>query len=281
MKKYLCIYHSNCADGFGAALAMHTSKLGADTEFHPGVYQAPPPDVTDRDVFLLDFSYPRDVLVAIADKANTVTIIDHHKSAEADLSNTDDNPLPGNVTAIFDMEHSGAVLAWEYFHPDDEVPQLLLHIEDRDLWRFKLEGTREIQACLFSYPYDFAVWRELLHVNLDTMYADGAAIERKHHKDVAELIAVAADRANIAGYDVPILNAPYFYSSDAGMVMGKGEPFAICYWDTPKGRVFSLRSDAEGIDVSEVAAQYGGGGHKHAAGFTLPYKELHKLMQAA
>ena len=40
---------------------------------------------------------------------------------------------------------------------------------------------------------------------------------------------------------------------------------------TTDGRVFSLRSTEEGLDVSEIAKQYGGGGHKHASGFRVPY----------
>ena len=83
----------------------------------------------------------------------------------------------------------------------------------------------------------------------------------------------------MAGVDVPTLNAPYFYSSDAGHIMGKGEPFAVCYWDTPEGRVFSLRSEDGAQDVSEVAAKFGGGGHKHAAGFKLPFDELHRIAE--
>ncbi len=40
---------------------------------------------------------------------------------------------------------------------------------------------------------------------------------------------------------------------------------------------FSLRSEEGGQDVSEIAAMFGGGGHKHAAGFKLAGDELHRL----
>ena len=66
---------------------------------------------------------------------------------------------------------------------------------------------------------------------------------------------------------------PYTMSSDAGHEMAKGRPFAACYWDTPEGRVFSLRSNDEGIDVSEVAKQYGGGGHRNASGFRVSFAQ--------
>lgn len=74
----------------------------------------------------------------------------------------------------------------------------------------------------------------------------------------------------IGGFDVPVANLPYTLSSDAGHEMAKGQPFAACYWDTPDGRVFSLRSAPDGQDVSAIAKQYGGGGHRAAAGFKVP-----------
>jgi len=75
----------------------------------------------------------------------------------------------------------------------------------------------------------------------------------------------------IGGHCVPVANLPYTLVSDAGHLLAKGAPFAACYWDTPEGRVFSLRSTDEGLDVSAIAKQYGGGGHIHASGFRVPY----------
>jgi nanoRNase/pAp phosphatase (c-di-AMP/oligoRNAs hydrolase) len=50
--------------------------------------------------------------------------------------------------------------------------------------------------------------------------------------------------------------------------MAQEAPFAACYYDKPGARVFSLRSRGDdGMDVSAIAAIYGGGGHRNAAGF--------------
>lgn len=262
MKK-LCIYHGNCADGFGAAWAVRDA-LGDNVEFYAGVYQQPPPDVAGREVIMVDFSYKRPVLLEMAKEAKEILILDHHKSAKSDLVD-----LPENVTAYFDMNRSGAMMAWNHFHAGVLPPKLIEHIQDRDLWLFELDGTREIQANIFSWPYEFDVWDNLMVTPVETLRQEGAAIERKHFKDIRELIDSAATRGEIAGYDVPILNAPYFFSSDAGHIMGEGEPFAACYWDTPKGRIYSLRSSESGEDVSEIAKMFGGGGHEHAAGFMV------------
>ena len=261
----ICIYHGNCADGFGAAWVVRKA-LGDSAVFHPGVYQNEPPLVADKDVLLVDFSYKRPVLLQMAESARSITILDHHKTAISDLVG-----LPSNVTAVFDVERSGARITWDHFFPNDSPPPLLLHIEDRDLWRFALAKTREIQANVFSYPYDFQVWDELMAANVEDLAKEGEAIERKHFKDIAELLGVCTRRMIIGGYEVPIANLPYTLTSDAGHSLAKNEPFAGCYWDTPQGRVFSLRSTDEGIDVSEIAKQYGGGGHRNASGFRMDY----------
>jgi oligoribonuclease NrnB/cAMP/cGMP phosphodiesterase (DHH superfamily) len=293
MTKPLCIYHGNCADGFGAAWVVRRA-LG-DVDFHAGVYQEPPPDVTNRDVLLVDFSYKRPVLEEMADKANSILVLDHHKTAADDLAFLDPagRSWSGHLTnayqdrcegitrslyALFDMDRSGAGIAWDYFFPNETRPQLINHIEDRDLWRFSIPRTREIQANVFSYPYDFDVWDMLMRARPEDIAKEGEAIERKHFKDIEELVTVFKHRRKIGGYEVPVSNLPYTLTSDAGHLMAKGEPFAACYWDTPEGRVYSLRSTDEGVDVSEIAKGYGGGGHRNASGFRVPYE--HELAGA-
>lgn len=262
----LCIYHANCADGFGAAWVVRKALGDPNVDFHPGVYQTPPPDVTGRDVILVDFSYKRQVLLDMAATANSITIIDHHKTAAEDLQD-----LPDNVTAYFDMDHSGAMLTWHCYFPGDPPPPLLQHIEDCDLWRFHLPDTRAVSAALFSYPYDFDLWDQFMAQDIQHLVADGIAIERKHHKDIRELLAVSTRKMRIGGFVVPVANLPYTLASDAAGALAVGQPFAACYMDTPDGRSFSLRSRDDGIDVAAVAQRYGGGGHRNSAGFLVSY----------
>lgn len=273
----LCIYHGNCADGFGAAWVF---KNYADREhdFHAGVYQDAPPNCAGRDVYLVDFSYKRAVVEEICKVASRVVLIDHHKTAIDDLA-----PLieSKRIEALTSLEHSGAVLAYKWFNGNgiSHIPKLLLHIEDRDLWRFVMPGTREIQANVFSYPYDFSVWDELMSRPVDDLKAEGRAIERKHFKDIAELVKVCRREITIGGIIVPVASLPYTLTSDAGHLMATEHEskIGVCYWDTPQGRVFSLRSTDDGPDVAEIAKQYGGGGHKHASGFRLSFEDAAKF----
>lgn len=268
MSKLLCIYHANCADGFGAAWVVRRAFGAVNVDFHPGVYQEPPPDTVGREVLLVDFSYKRAIMDYIIARAEKVTIIDHHKTAIEDLQGI-------MATCHFDLERSGAGLTWDILFPEQARPTLINVIEDRDLWRFKLPNTREIQAAVFSYPYDFEVWDKLMvERSIPNLHAEGIGIERKHHKDVAELVKTCRRRMLINGVEVWGASLPYTLTSDAGNLMSRGEPFAACYWDTAGGRVFSLRSQPEGADVSEIAKAYGGGGHRNASGFRVPLANI-------
>lgn len=309
-RKPLCIYHGGCADGFTAAWAVWT-RFGDAFDYHPGVYQDDPPDVVGRHVVLVDFSYKRLVLQRMARRAQGILVLDHHKSAAEDLApegnfgidirgrgNSWDSFLEQSwqdrcegvsdaVYVLFDMDRSGAGIAWDFFHPKTDRPALVNYAEDRDLWRFKLPMAREINAYIFAHEYAFPTWSRLAamlsdHMLLQSAADMGGAIEQKHHKDVAELVAENRYEMVIGGHWVPVCNLPKTLTSDAGHLMCKPYPspnlqgaivqphFAACYWDTPTGRVFSLRSVGD-FDVSAIAAQYGGGGHKNAAGFRLPH----------
>lgn len=288
MTKPLCIYHGNCADGFAAAWVVR-KYFNREVDLVAGYYgYPPPPGIEGRDLVLVDFSYKRPELEQMAAAARSILILDHHKTAAEDLEpfKMADHHLPvsgmkpwlpySGCYALFDMGRSGAGLAWDYFFPDEKRPSLIDHIEDRDLWRFKLPGTRALHACLSSHPYDFEVWDWLImradEAGEDTvMEREGEAIHRKLLKDIGELLQVTTRRMVIGGVSVPVANLPSVMASEAGNIMAEGEPFAATYYEGPAGRMFSLRSNgAAGADVSEIAKRYGGGGHRNAAGFKVP-----------
>lgn len=311
-KDPLVIYHGNCADGFSAAWVFHhvQDKIEQAFDFHAGVYNEPPPDVSDRVVYLVDFSYKRQVVkdMILIGGAKTVILIDHHKTAIEDLAGLSEELekewneqeekeayeiYDQQFLAYTDLNMSGATLAWKYWVEQKILqeaarPTLLGHIEDRDLWKFKLPLTREIQANVFSYEYTFENWDKLMLSTSTIKLAEGGeSIERKHMKDVRELVAKCT-RFPVYYYPnnglhwepqegvsvaIPFASIPYTMASDAGHIMAEahenGKWFSVCYYDTDDYRIFSLRSTDEGIDVSEIAKFYGGGGHKHAAGFRV------------
>lgn len=267
--KPIVLYHGNCADGFGAAWAIWKAK-GDEYEYFPAAHGDQPPTTVGRDVVMVDFCYKRPVIEVMLRQASSVTILDHHESAMEDLAGLAEQYPRSKAEIIFDMTRSGAMMAWQHFHPGVQPPMLLEHIQDRDLWLFSIPGTRDVQAALFSYPYDFATWDRLMACDPLELMRDGEAIERKHHKDVAELVAVTKRPMVICGHLIMACSLPYTLASDAGHLLAGECMFGVCYWDTADRRVFSLRSREGGVNVADIAVQYGGGGHKHAAGFRVP-----------
>lgn len=292
-KPDICIYHAGCTDGFAAAWAVHQRWGGGDLQYVPAAYGDAPPDVTGKRVLIVDFSYKRPVIEQLSASASQIVILDHHKSAEVDLGGFNHiiggsfqdvdlilkrvgGPLPNLLTA-FDPNHSGAVLAWKFCHPATRVPHVLQYVEDRDLWRFSLKNSRAVNAFIGSWPSDFDVWSERVEIDFGRNYASdeairkGEAVLNQRAKDIDALLDVALRTMVIGGASVPTANVPFFLASDAGNILAEGNPFAATYYDRGDGtRAFSLRSSSEGIDVSEIAQRYGGGGHKHAAGFSKP-----------
>lgn len=266
-----CIYHGNCQDGFASAWIVNKFFKG-DVDFHPGVYGEAPPDVAGRKVYMVDFSYKRPVLLHMAAEAKQIIILDHHETSAEDLIG-----LPSNVHTVFRKDRCGAMISWDWFFEDTPPPMLLAHIDDRDRWQFKYPETRDISAALFSYPYDFEVWEKLMSSDLSSLEKDGAAINRKHFADINNILPAVTREMIIAGHKVKIANIPLTMTSDAGNILAKDAPFAGCYWDTPEGRVFSLRSTNDGLNVAEIAAQYGGGGHRNASGFRLSFDAARKF----
>lgn len=260
------LYHGGCFDGFGAAWAARCA-LGDTAEYLPVLYGTPPPDGLDgREVVILDFAYPRRVLVDLAARAASLLVLDHHQTAEADLR---DLPF-----ARFDLKHSGAWLAWRHFRPDRPVPVFVEYLEDRDLWRFKLQASLEVSAWLRSYPFDFDVWNELalsLESDFTNVTREGGAILRMQ----AQYVRTMADHVRrrwLGGYLVPVANATICVSEVGEELCRRypDAPFSAYYLDRADGlRQWGLRSRG-GFDCSDVAKQFGGGGHPGAAGWVEP-----------
>lgn len=286
----VCLYHANCMDGFGAAWAIW-KRWGDALEYIPVSYGGSPPDVTGKNVLMVDFSYKKPELEALAAVATTIVILDHHETAAAELAGFNkvvrgrDNNVGRlfarvrgrnqNVLVEFDMERSGATMAWSFCH-DDAVPDLLRYVEDRDLWRFALPSSQVVNAQLASYPLDFQMWDRLNDElaqpdgRLDFVIA-GGAILRQREKDINALLGASMRTMTIGGHRVPVANVPFMWASDAGNILAEGNPFAATYFDRVDGqRAFSLRSDVHGVNVATIAASYGGGGHARAAGFQMP-----------
>lgn len=308
------IYHVDCLDGFGAAFAAWR-HFGDAAEYLP-MHHGQPCEIgkiADQDLFILDFSFSPEVLQGFATTAKSVTQIDHHLSASKawngllqtgeDGRQSYQHPeLPLRV--IFDLDKSGARLAWEHFHPSAALPLALAHIEDQDMWRFALPGTRAFCRALRQQPFEFSNWDEILQATENgntaryrSLLEQGVAIESFFANEI-ERLANSALRmpARLRGEPIDALqavrhnqtslsNGEQSWLAISGIAINANALFAselgnrLAEQSGTFGLIWQLAGDGEAkvslrskgdFDVAAIAQRYGGGGHRNAAGFHLP-----------
>lgn len=277
-EKTLVLYHGGCDDGFGGALAAWL-RLGDTAEYVGLEFGKDPPDVRGRHVVMIDFfPYGREWLERCG--AETLLILDHHKTAAASVEGVARCPMSERigttkVSVVFDMNRSGATIAWSYFHPNEPVPEFFRYLEDRDLFRNALPDAAEWTMALRSYEQDFEVWRDFLEEasvaspsGVERLIQEGRAINRFYQRKCREVAATAA-RVRVGEVEVPVVSCPWFMGSDVCAILAKGEAFALYWYTRGDDVVWGARSDRDGsnVDVSAIARGFGGGGHHNAAGW--------------
>lgn len=268
-KKIAVLYHKGCRDGFGAAWSAW-KKFGARAEYF-GVNhdESSPKNLKEKDVYLLDFSYPIHEVKKLLKIAKYLTAIDHHISAATSTKLAH--------SYLYDIKHSGAVLAWKYFHQNKKIPILLKYIEDVDIWKMAMPYTREFMASLETYKPDFFLWNKIArdweNVAGRKRYLEEGRAILKYQNALVQKALKDAEEVKFLGHRALAVNFTLTLNSEIGEAMRKkGFPLGII-WQRRGGKlIVSLRS-TEKIDSSKIAMRFGGGGHKKASAFRLPSKE--------
>jgi uncharacterized protein len=228
-----------------------------------------------NDVYIVDFSYPLKALAKLGMSSRTLVILDHHKTAQEALKD-----FPG---AIFDMNKSGAMLAWEYFHPDKQPPKLIEYVQDRDLWKKKFPETDIIAGALPLLQGDMQRWDDAAMNNdceLHELYQNGLIIDQYKTIKVTEGLK-AVKVLPYRGYKAGVRNYTD-NASDMGEAIYNNlkADMAMTYFVDNDGVVtVSFRSKQEGgPDVGALAKELGGGGHKNASGARVDLDFLSNLL---
>jgi oligoribonuclease NrnB/cAMP/cGMP phosphodiesterase (DHH superfamily) len=276
--KRVCFYHAGCPDGFGAAWAVwrawgaHASYVprGHDDTLRPERYEG-------ALVVFVDIAADNETLRGLGEQAAKLIVLDHHVSAqrrvEAEPSLVATLRSRGHLVR-FDLSHSGAVLAWQHFHPDVPVPELLRYVEDQDLWRFALPQSHDVNAAISSHPRTFESWEGLAKLSAEQLAAQGEPISRAQRMEIERTLR-NAHPIHLGEVRLEAVNAVQL-RSQLGHELATRAAFG-----TPCGAVYRLQGNRVDVslysigdfDVAEIAARMGGGGHRNAAGFSLSLRE--------
>lgn len=277
------IYHSPCSDGAGSGYVVWKyftlNYPGKVITYHPmSIGASPPSNLENKNVLVCDYSYKKNITLNLLKKVNKLLIIDHHKSAEKELSEIEDK------YKIFDMNHSGAMLTWFYFFPETEAPLMIKYIEDRDIWTKKLPNTDDFASWFHTLPLDFKEYDKYLDNDLlkAAIETKGLAFRELNNYYIDQALEYAIPKfckIDKKYYFVAYVNSTINKSDIGNKVFEKYEhcDFSATYSisDVNNGTSFSLRSTEKRADVSEIATALGGGGHMRASGIYTNYVTNH------
>jgi len=146
----LCIYHSRDLDGWmSAAIVKHIYGLDAD-ELLGWDYGDPIPEIGDVKVIMVDISFLPEQMLEIAKRNGWRLLwIDHHISAIKAF-----NEFIGQgetfCNAVLDTNKAACELTWEYFFPDQKMPEIVRLLGRYDCFGHK--GTdEERKVLIFQY----------------------------------------------------------------------------------------------------------------------------------
>lgn len=292
MSKVYCIYHKNCLDGFTSAwvvnhyfkkldqlkLSYYNIESLNDIEFIEMDYGDILPKLVPHSIiYIVDFSFPPETIQALSEAHNSIHVFDHHKSAIEKFEGVE---FRYNVDLVLDVNRAGCQITWDHFF--DKIyqrPLLVEFVADRDLWKFVNENTKPFCRALSTLKKEFSVWDVINENNqenvdlkfINTGYAllsDDDIKMAWHIKHTSRLILLKE------GLEVFATNTPKYLVSEVNDVLLKtnkiNNGIVAAYHDTRDHRIFRLNSlPGSDKDVSLIAKEFGGGGHKHSASFKV------------
>jgi oligoribonuclease NrnB/cAMP/cGMP phosphodiesterase (DHH superfamily) len=243
-------------------------------------YGDPIPDLTGYDkVIMVDISFPVMIMNNLMSK---LVWIDHHISAIGD----NDFQIKG----LRNDEFAACELAWQYFFPDTNIPEIVRLLGRYDCFGHK--GTdEELKVLEFQYgararirnyneAYDALLATIELPSRLNDVLREGIQIYR-YLKVEAKSIYNKGFEWNVftniedaqdgkSNFKFICFNSERFNPVNFGIdYHADGYDGAACFWYQDSKWQFSLYNDNGKVDVSLIAKQFGGGGHAGASGFIV------------
>ena len=271
-------------------------------------------DPAGKRIHILDFSFPRQVMDwLIGDESRSAGIVwlDHHKTAfemwlgpEHDYKQFKHRTL-GRHHIILDNDKSGALLAKDYYLGEVAIRPLAHYIDDRDRWQWKMDGTKDIHAALQALqPWSFEQWAAIEKHGIPVLMARGGTVREEWERQIRDMTkrpnyCMLSSRTDpVSGEHTPTfdirgldiywtcpglaVNSPLHHSEIGNLLAEKSGTYGLV-WSIAPGELLvrcSIRSIGD-YDVSAIAKFYGGGGHRNAAGFSVPLSAIADILRPA
>jgi len=282
MKNKLLFTHKNCADGAGCVFTFINGGGNVGDVIYTD-YKKPISEIVLTAAGLYNYSgiviadvnvTEEDYLKIKSMYQGTVEIYDHHTGSIGwEVTGVDFK------AATIDM--CGCMLYWTNVLAELPTPELFKYIDDRDRWVFKYPETKYISTALYTNNFN------LVYFSTDTLQSEqfaavlakeGLSISKLTEKQISDILRNTVNIDIAYGVTAIMCNSP-LYHSEIGEALYNRYPDKVTgvFYITSDGKVnFSLRSKTGiGPDVETIAKLYDGGGHRHAAGFSIMFNNMH------
>jgi uncharacterized protein len=302
------IYHDFCSDGT-ACLWIIEDFCNSKTTYIP-IGSGQINRLTDeniiekfsgKNVIFADIIPTKEQFNILKKNCHFVTIIDHHLSSlnvfedYVDQDYNSVNYVGPHHNVFIDMNKSACQMVWDYFYHDVERPWAIDYIGDRDLYKFELPNSKEINLAMFKLRlinptgltqltnYSDADKCELIEKG--TVYLTEENLQcMKWGKNAKYCKFYVNDQI----YDIWSLSCPSALRSCVGNFMcgtklpNENNPDFTIIWrlSTDKSEYWiSLRGNGK-HDLDAIAKQLDstGGGHYDASGLTLSVADFESLV---
>lgn len=299
-------YHSrgkfiDCLDGLASAWV--ALQVYPEAELLPCYYgdfpekldQNPVFEPSDR-VLVVDFNFHPDILQHYEKLGVSFTIIDHHKETQKLYSEYFTGSLSSriqrsanNSTFVYDINEAGCTLTWLWFFRNEPVPVFLKYVKDRDIWSKSLpfseavhEGIKALKSNK-GWWHTFGLFNNWVNLTeqefLDLTIPLGAPRLEAKNKKILRLIKKDGFKpVSFHGYYAALFalktSHTSIYSDIADYIYTNFPEFDLVILSFPNSNKYSLRCAKGKVDLTVIAAKYGGGGHEEASSFyseTIPY----------
>jgi len=276
--KALIYYHDDMDGKCSAAIVLNALVEKCEVELRPLMYDngVKLPDNLHEfwRVYILDYTLPKELMddLCTSFRRENVIWIDHHISQLklfADKYEHFEGVRQDGIAA--------SALTWKFMYGERSMPEFVKHISDRDLWKIDSEDTMCFYEWLTSVENHpgAGIWDYLLRGGeINSFIRRGKVLRTYRLRQMRRDIESVGYEGKIDGHRCLVANYSSYESiSDAGHYICEelNYPVALIYYikknkDGKRVMIFNLRSQKD-VDVSEIAAKRGGGGHKQAAGY--------------
>ena len=284
-------YHGGCVDGFTSAWLVYkysNCRVKLISCSYSSIEQKVLTEIKSLEkhqhpFYFLDLSASRCLDIVRMHEDIRSVIIDHHPLCEENRAYAES---AGNIDLVWDTKKSSSLLTWNHFNPADPPPVIVMYVNDSDLYRHRMPGSREVNCFLRQAPKKVDVWdqaaEELESLNIFNtyIYREGSKKLSEVRKRARKLIKKRVF-LRVGSQVIPAVESDNDINEICEelylLYEGKIKIFAVFKELEQDKVVVSLRSLGD-ADVSKIAGCYGGGGHRRSSAFTIPAELFYEGM---